>query len=129
MIRSLLIALGLYFFFTGVYIFVAPETFYEMTPGLAAMGPFNFHFIRDVAMTFLACGGGLTYAGWTHNRILAIASAAWPLMHGLFHLQIWVHRGLPFDFIWFVDAVGVIIPGLLAMGLALKFRTLEPAAA
>jgi hypothetical protein len=56
MIRALLIGLGAIWCATGVYIFAAPEAFYENTPGLSIMGPFSVHFIRDVGLAFLASG-------------------------------------------------------------------------
>lgn len=122
MLRYILTILATYFLLTGIYIFAAPVAFYENTPGLSDMGPYNFHFIRDVALIFLVSGGALLYGALKRNKGVAIAGAAWPFLHGLFHLQIWAHRGFPFDQIALVDMVAVILPGMIALGLALKFN-------
>lgn len=123
MIRNTLYIFGLYFFVTGLYIFFAPETFYRLTPGLSDMGPYNFHFIRDVSFSFLAGGGALAYGAFRQNKPVLIFGAAWPFMHALFHSQIWAHRGFPFDHIWLVDTLAVILPGLIVFWLAIKFKS------
>lgn len=115
------IAMGIlaaYFFLTGIYLFFFPQLFYDQTPGLSAMGPFNFHFIRDVSFAFLVSGAGLAYAAKRNRRDTAIVAAAWPFLHALFHLTIWGHRGFPLDQIWFFDAAAVVLPGFLALYLA-----------
>lgn len=122
MIKTVLYILAAYFFLTGVYIFLAPETFYRLTPGLAEMGPYNFHFIRDVALTFFASGGAIAFGASSGNRPVVIAGAAWPFMHALFHLQIWGHRGFPLDQVWLVDTLAVILPGLLVLVLAMRWK-------
>lgn len=109
-----------YFFCTGVFILFQPRTFYETIPGLAAMGPFNFHFLIDVALVFIVCGVGLYYAAKNHLREVAVFAAAWPLLHAFFHAYMWCHRGFPFDMIWLSDFIGVVIPGLLVMYLATR---------
>lgn len=121
-VKLLLMIFAAYFGLTGLYIFLAPETFYQLTPGLADMGPYNFHFIRDVSLTFLVCGLALAYGAWKQLKPVLIFGAAWPFLHALFHLQIWGHRGFPVDHIFVVDAFGVILPGFLALALALKFK-------
>ena len=122
MARYLLIALGAYFFLTGVYIFLAPETFYRLTPGLSSMGPYNFHFVRDISFVFLSCGGALVYGAWARNKALTVASAMWPLMHSIFHATIWAHRGFPFDQIWLFDTFAVVIPGISAAVIAIMIK-------
>ncbi len=120
--KILLHILATYFFATGIYIWFAPNAFYENTPGLSDMGPFSIHFIRDVALTYLASGGAIFYGALKDNRTALICGAVWPLLHALFHIQIWGHRGFPFDNIWATNAFGVVLPGFVAIGLALKFR-------
>jgi len=73
--RMFSILLSVYFILTGFYIGVMPETFYRLTPGLDTMGPFNMHFIRDVALTFLVSGGAMLWGG-------ACGAAAWPCSAG-----------------------------------------------
>lgn len=125
MTRTILYFFAAYFLLTGLYIFFAPEMFYRLTPGLSDMGPYNFHFIRDVAFTFLVSGGAIGYGAYRQLQPILICGAAWPFMHALFHAQIWGHRGFPFDTIWLVDTVGVILPGLIILGLAVRFRSIR----
>jgi len=72
--------LGFYFFATAIYIFIFPQTFYDNTPGLAAMGPFNSHFIRDVAFAFFVSGLGLIYGSRRGQRDILIIAASWPFL-------------------------------------------------
>ncbi|MEP2735923.1 MAG: hypothetical protein ABJP34_06460 [Erythrobacter sp.] len=121
--RLILYILAGYFILTGAFIFVFPVTFYDVTPGLAEMGPYNAHFIRDVSFAFLASGAGLFYGSYHQKRDVALFAAAWPFMHALFHLQVWGHRGFPFDRIWQSDFFGVILPGLATLALAFTMKS------
>lgn len=114
-----------YFLSTGIFILFQPGAFYEMVPGLAAMGPFNFHFLIDVALVFIVSGTGLFYAAKKRLREVAVFAAAWPLLHAFFHAYIWWHRGFPFDIVWLVDFVGVVIPGFIAMYLATRLGSVS----
>lgn len=116
--RHITTALSVYFILTGLYILFLPEMFYRLTPGLDLMGPFNMHFIRDVALTFLVSGGAMLWGALRHNRVALICGAAWPFLHGIYHCMIWSHRGFPFDLIWVTDLFAVIIPGFAALLLA-----------
>jgi hypothetical protein len=115
MIRTLLIGLGVIWTLTGIYIFVDPMGFYDMVPGLQMMGPFNMHFIRDVGLAFIASGSALVWGAYMKMRALALAGIAWPSLHAMFHIQIWGHRGFPFDGIFAFDLAAVIAPPLLAL--------------
>jgi hypothetical protein len=97
MIRAGLMALALGWGLTGLFILSLPETFYALVPGLAAMGPFNSHFVRDVGLAFLASGGSLGWGARTGVAAIAIAGVLWRLLHAIFHVQVWSHRGFPFD--------------------------------
>lgn len=119
--RGLLYILAVYFTLLALYVFFLPETFYNLTPGLSMMGPYNLHFIRDVSFAFFVSGATLFYGTKHSKRDVLIIGAAWPFLHALFHCYIWAHRGFPFDFIWFSDAMGVIVPGFMVFILALRF--------
>lgn len=118
--RFLTLLLSIYFLLTGIYILTMPETFYRLTPGLDLMGPFNMHFIRDVALTFLVSGGAMLWGVIRRNRVALICGAAWPFLHALYHCVIWSHRGFPFDQIWATDVAAVILPGFFALLLAIR---------
>lgn len=118
--RGSLLGIGLLWVATGVSIFADPQGFYDRTPGLAMMGPYSVHFIRDVGLAFIAAGTATVVGAWQCNRQLALAGAGWPFLHALFHLQIWSHRGFPFDAIAAFDVIAVIAPAFLAVILAAK---------
>jgi len=121
--RIALLILGTLTLLTGPYIFFAPTVFYENTPGVSMMGPFNLHFIRDVGLAFLVSGGAVIFGVLQRNRGLAIAGALWPFLHGLFHLQIWTARGFPFDQVAGFDFAAVIAPATAMMILAWRLKT------
>lgn len=121
--RLLAIILSVYFLLTGVYILTMPEMFYRLTPGLDTMGPFNMHFIRDVALTFLVSGGAMLWGSLKRNRTALMCGAAWPFLHALYHCVIWGHRGFPFDHIWATDVAAVIVPGFAALFIAARRKS------
>jgi len=121
--RIALLILGALTLLTGPYLFFAPNAFYENTPGVSMMGPFNLHFIRDVGLAFLVSGGAVIFGVLQRNRGLAVAGALWPFLHGLFHFQIWIGRGIPFDQVAAFDFVAVIIPAAAMMVLAWRLKT------
>ena len=114
MSRNTLFVIAVLNLLTAFVIFFAPQTFYDLTPGLDLMGPFSIHFIRDVALAFLASAGAMAWGAWHRERNVAISGAAWPFLHALFHIQIWGMRGFPFDFIFFFDVGAVIVPAFVA---------------
>jgi hypothetical protein len=118
MMRAALIALGVLWSATGIVIFAAPEAFYRNTPGLSSMGPFNVHFVRDVGLAFLASGASTVYGALRRVAPIIFAGVAWPVLHALFHVQIWAHRGLPFDAIFAFDLLALIAPACLGLFLA-----------
>lgn len=126
MSRSLLMTVGLLWLATGILIFADPHGFYERTPGLAMMGPYSVHFIRDVGLAFVASGVATTFGARGRNRSLALAGAGWPFLHALFHCQIWSHRGFPFDAIAAFDFIAVIAPAFLAVALAWRLTDHDP---
>ena len=122
MMRRILQVLGTLHLVTGIYIFAAPQRFYDLTPGLEMMGPFNVHFIRDVGLVFLASGGAMLFGALRDSRHAAISGAVWPALHGLFHLQIWLARGVPFDSVAGFNWSTVIVPGFLGLIAAWRFH-------
>lgn len=122
MTKSIFYILAGYFFLTGVYIFFAPQMFYDQTPGVAIMGPFNSHFIRDVSFAFLVSGAALFYGARHLRKDILVIGAGWPFLHALFHAYIWGHRGFPLDKLWAFDLFFVVLPGLIALLLATRLR-------
>jgi hypothetical protein len=120
MLRSLHVAIALAWLATGIYMLVSPLEFHSMTPGLSVMGPFNSHFIRDAAIAFPA-SGMLTIWGLRKGACdLAMAGALWPVLHAIFHIQVWAHRSYAIDTILAFDVVAVISPAFAAMAIAAR---------
>ncbi len=115
MIRAGLLALALAWGLTGLFILAQPEAFYGLVPGLSAMGPFNSHFVRDVGLAFLASGALLGWGARANMTAIALAGVLWPLLHAIFHVQVWSHRGFPFDAVFAFDLLAVIAPPFVAL--------------
>ena len=107
---------------TAVYMFAAPRAFYDGTPGVAMMGPYNTHFIRDAGLAFLTSGGALLWGALKRNPAVAVFGAVWPCLHAAFHVWIWLARGVPFDTVALVNLVGIQLPAWLALVAALQLQ-------
>ncbi|MFT4613139.1 MAG: hypothetical protein ACI9NT_000275 [Bacteroidia bacterium] len=125
MFRLLLIALAVGNVLTGLVVLVAPQWFYDTVPGVSMMGPFNIHFIRDAGLSY-AASGLIAALGWhRQDYLLCVAGFTWPCFHALFHLQMWLARGLPVDLVAFVNLTGIQFPAwaaLIAAVLLLRQR-------
>ena len=115
-----LYGLGGYYLLTAAYMFVAPQSFYDTTPGVAMMGPFNVHFIRDAALAFLVSGSAIVWGAIKKDRSAAVIGAAWTVLHALFHIWLWMAREFPFDFVALVNLVGIQLPAWLALASAFR---------
>ena len=122
MSRILLIIIAAYCLILGFVMWFAPQYWYDATPGVAMMGPFNSHFIRDAGLAFLTSGGALFYGVLKPNRPLAIFGAMWPCLHAAFHIWIWLARGIPFDQVALVNLVGIQLPAWLALMAAIRLQ-------
>ena len=54
--RVLLGLLGVLNFGNGLVMLATPHRWYEQVPGVAATGPFNHHFVIDIALAYCASG-------------------------------------------------------------------------
>lgn len=95
--RLILISLASVSIVAGTYAFATPAHFFDLVPGLSTMGPYNVHLVRDVAIALAVSGAVMLWGAASGRRSLALAGTAWPVLHALFHLQIWAARGFPFD--------------------------------
>jgi hypothetical protein len=119
----LLIAIGVTQALTGVIIFMAPQWFYDTVPGVAMLGPFNLHFIRDAGLAYGGSGLLILAGHWRGNYAVSLAGCTWPCFHGLFHLQMWLARGMPADLVALVNLLGIQLPAWL--GLYVAWRLLQ----
>jgi hypothetical protein len=122
-VRALLGLLGLLNLGNGLVMLAAPHRWYESVPGVAATGPFNHHFVIDIALAYVASGAFMLVAlrAGRSATIVALGGATWPALHALFHISEWLNDGFPADVMnAATQAVGVVLVGLL--GIALAFQ-------
>ena len=86
MTKSILLLLAVYFAGLAAWLILLPLTFYQSIPGVPETGPFNDHFSRDVGFAFLVSAAGLCLGTIRGDKTLALLGAAFPMLHGLFHL-------------------------------------------
>lgn len=122
MVKIIIGVIAAFYFAIAVYMWIAPLPWYNNTPGVTLTGSFNIHFIRDVALVFLSSAGALAYGIWKNNVAVAVAGAAWPSMHGIFHLHMWVMRDFAFDEIAASDIFLVMFPAWIALYLSFKLK-------
>jgi len=121
MIRIGLIAIGALYVLNGLRMLATPEAWYESVPGVSHTGPFNEHFVRDIAFAYLASGAA-TWAAvrdGAHRAVSAAAGATWPALHAAFHVTGWFAHGLPADAVGLaLEIGGVLIPAVLGAWIA-----------
>lgn len=115
---TLLFLLGLPLLANGLFMLLAPATWYGLTPGVSATGPFNPHFVRDIGAAYGVAGGSLLAlmryaAAWP----AALAGDCFLLLHAAVHVADALQgRIAPTHLL--VDAVLVLLPALIALALA-----------
>lgn len=71
----------------GLVMLVAGERWFAQTPGVAATGPYNPHFVADVGAAYFVGGLALLARAWRPRWWpAAIAAAAFFAAHALIHL-------------------------------------------
>ncbi|WP_299548254.1 hypothetical protein [uncultured Tateyamaria sp.] len=124
MVRVLWIV-GIYYLASGVLMWTQPQFWYANTPGVAAMGPFNLHFIRDIALVLGVSGLAILHAARTRSRDVLIVGLGWPALHALYHLAIWANRGFAFDMITLVNLLGIQLPVWTSLAIAFSMQPKE----
>ena len=122
MIRMLIWALVAFYLLTGLYIAVLPHDFYLNAPGARETGPYNMHFMRDVGFAFLTSAIAIGYGVYANHRPVMILGSLWLLIHGLFHISLWLVHGMQLDQAALIDAVTVSIPAIAVFVLCLRYR-------
>jgi hypothetical protein len=113
--RTVLVVLGLSQLVLAMWMLVSPGTFFD---AIAGFGGQNDHYVRDVAVFYLAIGVGMivasTRASWRFP-VLAI-SAVWYLAHAVNHL-IDIGEADP-DWVGPADFAAILLTGLVLLWLA-----------
>lgn len=78
---------GIFLSVNGVFMLVAPLTWYEFVPGVTGTGFFNQHFIRDIGIVQLFLGVAFVVGMFQPERRVGLwaAATAWLVAHALFH--------------------------------------------
>jgi hypothetical protein len=127
-LKAVAALLALVYLANGARMLWDPAGWYDAVPGITASGPMNPHFIRDIGFVYLL--SGLAFArALTRPGAFALwagIGAAWPALHGLFHLAEWLDHGLPQGAALAVEGLGVVLPAVLGVAIALAARHCQP---
>lgn len=72
----------------GLAMLFASLAWYDAVPGVAATGPFNPHFVKDIGAIYLTCALGLGWFAWRPAQgwpAMAVA-ATWLTLHAAVHV-------------------------------------------
>ena len=108
------ILLGLFALANGIFMVLAPESWYWAVPGVPDRGPFNQHFVRDIGFIYALIGGAFLYGALypAHRVVLWSIPTAWLGLHALFHIwEVFVGICGPESLI--EDFAGVTLPALI----------------
>ena len=122
MIRQLIWAFVAFYLLTGLYIAVLPHDFYLNAPGAQPTGPYNMHFLRDVGFAFLSSSVAIGYGIYSGVKPVMVFGALWLLIHGLFHLTLWIVHGMQLDSAAMIDMVVVSIPAVATFALCARYK-------
>jgi len=121
--HPLLLGLSAYFLINAGFMWTASIAWYDTVPGVAQTGPFNSHFIKDVALSFLVSSLALVAAARLNDHRLAMFGAAWPCLHAAFHIWIWIaHRNTAVDVIALTNLLGIQVPAWMALFAAPQLK-------
>lgn len=119
-VNFLAIALATFFLANGAFMLVSPENWYWAVPGVPETGPYNQHFVRDIALIYLVAGGAVAAGLFLPAQRVGLwsAAAAWHMGHAFFHF--WeVAVGICGPDALGRDFAGVTLPSVLTLGIAI----------
>lgn len=118
--RALAGVLAAFHLLNAVRMIFDPAGWYASIPGIEQTGPLNTHFVPDIGFAFLvaAIRLGIWAARPGAAAAWAVMGAAWPALHGAFHIVGFTHH-LPEGLALTTETAGVILPGLIGLAIAL----------
>lgn len=122
--RSLTILLAAALGANGLFMLIAPGTWYPTVPGVDATGPLNVHFARDIGCIYLVAAAGLVWLlrdarAWP----AAMAGAVWLGLHAVVHIAEYLTgHASPHGAGLFTEVLGVLLPPALAIPLIWRQR-------
>lgn len=122
MTKIILAVLAAWHGLNGFFMLAMPVRWYETVPGVTHTGPFNGHFIADIAIAFLASAIGLALAASRPGHSVA-AFLTMPAIflggHAVLHAVEFFHGHLnAYEIVR--DTAIIIVPGLLPAILAFR---------
>lgn len=126
MTRIIAVVLAVVLGGNGLFMLVAPLTWYDAVPGVPSTGAFNPHFVRDIGAAYLVAALGLAWFAWrpAQGWPALTAGALFLALHSGVHLFDASCAASPrADLIR--DFPGVFLPTLLAAWIALVGRPKE----
>ncbi|TWT02597.1 hypothetical protein [Reyranella sp. CPCC 100927] len=111
---------GIFLSANGLFMLVAPETWYYAVPGVTETGFYNQHFIRDIGIIqlFLSVAFGIGMFRSERRIGLWAAATLWLSAHAVFHL--WeVAVGICSPSAILRDFAGVSLPAIFGAMLTL----------
>lgn len=122
MTKIILLVLGIWHGLNGCVMLLMPLRWYETVPGVTHTGPFNGHFIADIAIAFLASAIGLVLAALRPGHAAAAYLAAPAIFlggHAVLHAVEFFHGHLnAYEIIR--DTATIILPGILPAFFAMR---------
>ena len=115
------VLLGVFSLVNGAWMIASAATWYENLPGAVPdFGAYNGHFIRDIGLAYCISGAGFLWSAYhlRQCRIVVVAQALWAAGHAVLHV-IDIVAGRVSGTHWFMDAPGVLLPGLVLGVIAL----------
>lgn len=125
--NALLWALVVFYLLTGLYLIIAPMNFYLTAPGVIDTGPYNMHFVRDVGFAFTLSALALAYGIRKNLKPLVLFGASWLVVHGLFHLVLFIGHHDHLAPVALIDVAIVVLPALATACLAATFEEAQHA--
>ncbi len=126
--RLVLIVIAISYGLNGLWMLVDPRLWYDTIPGITMLGPYNTHFLRDVGIVYGVCAGGFIWGLRAGASPALIVAAAWPSLHAIYHLQMWMARGFALDLVALVNLMLIQLPAWLGLWAAFRLFKQEKAA-
>lgn len=88
MFRTIAAVLGVFLAGSALWQMIAPLAWYDAVPGVVATGPFNAHFVRDIAAAYITAAAGLIGFAWRPSaaRPALMAAALFLVIHASIHV-------------------------------------------
>ena len=93
--KLILWSVGLAYIINGLVMWFAPQWWYDTVPGIAQMGLYHKHFVRDIGIAYGVMGGGILWA--FRDASVGMFACIWPALHAIYHIAIFFHRGMLLD--------------------------------